>query len=115
MARRATDAGTPISHVSLGSYAAGKTRSMPGAPTRRALANALGVTLAEVTAAALESAAPELTELGGRERTQHAEAFLRLTAGRTDAEIDQLLGVVEAALSAIDVGREPIQPLSTNG
>lgn len=110
MAQRAKDAGTPISHVSLGDYANGKVTSMPSDATRRALANALNVTVAEVTAAALESAAPELARANEGALLQHAQAFLRLTAGRSDAEIEQLLGVVEAALAAIDASR-----ITTNG
>lgn len=35
----------------------------------------------------------------------HADAFVRLTAGRTDAEIAELLAVVEAALRVKDASR----------
>lgn len=112
MSRRAADAGTPISHVSLGDYANRKVTSMPSETTRRALAAALEVTVAEVTAAALESMAPELAREG---ELQHAQAFLRLTAGRSAAEIEQLLGVVEAALAAIDASRDTVRPYSASG
>jgi hypothetical protein len=111
MSRRATEAGTPISHVSLGDYANRKVTSMPSQATRRALAAALEVSYDEVTAAALESAAPELAREG---ELQHAQAFLRLTAGRSAAEIEQLLGVVEAALAAIDASRRTDRSHSPN-
>ena len=112
MAQRARDAGTPISHVSLGDYANGKVTSMPTEATRRALAAALDVSYAEVTSAAIESAAPERVESDPL-LTQHAQAFLRLTAGRSDAEIRQLLGVVEAALSAMSAARDSERPHSS--
>lgn len=115
MSRRAADAGTPISHVSLGDYANGKVTSMPSEATRRALAAALEVSYEEVTAAALESAAPELTRGANGEGLQHAQAFLRLTSGRSAAEIEQLLGVVEAALAAMDASRKTERSHSSDG
>ena len=113
MAQRAKDAGTPISHVSLGDYANGKVTSMPSEATRRALAAALEVSYDEVTAAALESA--KLTRSADGEGSQHAQAFLRLTAGRSAAEIEQLLGVVEAALAAMDASRKTERSHSSDG
>lgn len=112
MARRAADAGTPISHVSLSDYATGKVTSMPSETTRKALANALDVDVSEVTAAAIESAAPDRARDSDDVTQQHAQAFLRLTAGRSAAEIDQLLGVVEATLSAMRAARRTESPHS---
>lgn len=104
MEQRAAEHGTPISRQSLSDYATGKVRAYPPERTRRALAHALDVSYEEVTAAALESAAPEIKETGGAQ-LQHAQAFLRLTDGRTDDEIEQLLGVVVAAMRAMDAHR----------
>lgn len=101
MEQRAAARGTPISRQSLSDYATGKVRTYPSEATRRALANALDVGVEEVTAAALETAAPELRE-GRGAQLQHAQAFLRLTEGRSDDEIEQLLGVVVAAIRAMD-------------
>jgi hypothetical protein len=115
MARRAADAGTPISHASLGDYANRKVTSMPSEATRHALAAALEVTYDEVTAAAFETSAPKLARGANVEGLQHAQAFLRLTAGRSAAEIEQLLGVVEAALAAIDASRRAERSHSPNG
>jgi transcriptional regulator with XRE-family HTH domain len=104
MEQRAAEHDTPISRQTLSDYANGKVRAYPSESTRRALAHALGVGYEEVTAAALESAAPEMKESGGAQ-LQHAQAFLRLTDGRTDDEIEQLLGVVVAAMRAMDAHR----------
>lgn len=104
MADRAAAAGHRISHAQIGQYAAGKVRTYPAEPTRHALAAALGVTVDEVSAAAMQTAAPELVDGAGME-LQHARAFIRETRGRSDAEIIQLLGVVRAAIKAMDAGR----------
>lgn len=101
MEERAAARGTPISRTTLSDYANGRIRAYPSEDTRRALAHALDVSVEEVTAAAIETAAPELKEGRGTE-LQHAQAFLRLTEGRSDDEIEQLLGVVVAALRAMD-------------
>lgn len=102
MAQRATDAGHPISHVQIGEYAKAP-RPVPSEATRRALAAALGVSVAEVTRAAVQSVEPGLPEGWNGE---YALAFLRLTEGRTDEEIRQTLGVVEATLRAMAASRE---------
>jgi transcriptional regulator with XRE-family HTH domain len=103
MAERARAAGHPISHTQLGAYARGEVDAMPSEATRHAIAAALGVTFNEVTAAAWTSVAP--TPPGGMV-SQHAQAFLRLTEGRTDEEIRQTLGVVEATLRAMQASRQ---------
>ena len=103
MAQRATDAGHRISHTQLGAYSRGEVDALPSEKTRYALAAALGVTFDEVTAAAVESVAPD--QLDGL-RSQYAQAFLRLTAGRTEEEIRQTLGVVEATLRAMAASRQ---------
>ena len=104
MAARARRAGTPISHVALSSYAHNRVASIPTERTRLALANALDVDLPEVNAACVQSLATETTDPVLRQR---AQAFLRLTADRSDAEVDQLLAVVAAALAAIDASHPP--------
>lgn len=104
MAQQATDATDgryPISHVQLGEYAK-SVRPVPSEATRHAIAAALGVSFEEVTAAAVRSVAPEVP---AEMASQHALAFLRLTEGRTDDEIRQTLGVVEAALRAMAASR----------
>lgn len=107
MAARATAAGYPISHSQLGTYAAGRINPVvPDEHTRRAIAAALGVTFEEVTMAAVRWVAPEA--LDGIS-TQHAIAFLRLTEGRTDEEIQQTLGVVEATLRAMEASRAAVE------
>lgn len=104
MAQQATDAGHPISHVQLGDYHKGRVRSFPSLETRRAIAAACDVSVEAVNAAAMETAAPQL-----REAFPHgfgrATAFLHLTEGRSDAEVEQLLGVVRAALQGFDLVR----------
>jgi len=103
MAERAAAAGYRLSHTQFGAYARGEVRAVPDEDTRHALAAGLGVSFEEVTAAAWESVAPEPPP---GLSAQHAIAFLRLTQGRTDAEIRQTLGVVEATLRAMAVSRE---------
>lgn len=112
MEQRAAARGTPISRQSLSDYANRRVSAYPSEATRRALANALEVDVEEVTAAALETAAPELKE-GRGTKLQHAQAFLRLTEGCSDDEIEQLLGVVVAAMRAIDAHRRTHR--GTNG
>lgn len=104
MAARAVDQGHQISHVTIGDYALGKNVTYPAESTRLALAAALGVSIEEVSAAAMAQAAPELAD-GPPMQLQHARAFLRKTAGRSDVEITQVLGVVDAALDAMDAVR----------
>lgn len=107
MAKRAADAGHPISHVQLGGYANGSIRAFPSEATRKAIAAALfgradGASLEEVTAAARQTAAPSVHVTV----SPHALAFLRLTEDRTEEEIRQTLGAVEAVLRAMDASRQ---------
>lgn len=104
MAQQATDAGHPISHVQLGVYHKGQARTFPSADTRRAIAAACDVSIEAVNAAAMETAAPQLRDAfpNGFGR---ATAFLHLTEGRSDAEVEQLLGVVRAAIAGFDLVR----------
>lgn len=101
MAARARDAGHPISHSSLGDYQTKRTTPDPRNEAQMTrLAAALGISVDEVRAAAWESVGHP-TPLDGR-RTQQVEAFLRLTDGRSEQEIEQLLGVVSAFVKALD-------------
>lgn len=104
MAQRAADANRPISHVQLGEYAKGAIREVPSEATRLAIAAALDVSLDEVTAAAFETAAPHITA-AYPDGFGRAGAFAHLTEGRSDAEIEQLFGVVRAALAGFDTVR----------
>jgi hypothetical protein len=103
MERRAADAGTPISRTSLGDYANGKQTAFPNEDARRAIAAAIDSSYEVVTAAALESAAPQVA--GDGRTLQRAEAWLKLTEGRSDEEVQHLLGVVAAALKGWDSTR----------
>lgn len=100
--RRSKDAGHPISRSRLNTFGNQHVLgALPAEDTRTAIAAALGVSVDTVTAAALESAG--IDELVGDGRSlQHAEAWLRLTAGRSEIEIQHLLGVVSAALKAME-------------
>jgi transcriptional regulator with XRE-family HTH domain len=98
MAHRAAAAGTPISRTTLGDYANGKQTSVPDEDVRRALAAALDVSFEVLTAAALETVAPTLA--GDGRTAYRAEAWLKLTAGRSDQQVEHLLAVVEAVLRA---------------
>lgn len=109
MERRAAERGTPISRSALGDYANGRQTNLPSEETRQAIAAALDVTPNEVTAAALETAAPDIA--CSSRSLQHAEAWLRLTNGRSEDEVAHLLGVVTAALTAMDA----VRGRTTNG
>lgn len=100
--RRSKDAGKPISRSRLNTFGNRPTlTALPAEETRSAIAAALDVSVDVVTAAALESAGIE--DLVGDSRSlQHAEAWLRLTEGRSEVEIQHLLGVVSAALRAME-------------
>lgn len=105
MAVRAQAAGYKISHTQLGEYARGKV-TFPAEHTREAIAAALMVDVAEVTLAAVESVAPGVL---GSVASQHAQAFLLKVKGRTDDEIRQTLGVVEATLRAMEASRSAVE------
>jgi len=113
MSERAAAAGRKISHSQLGAYAAGRVKALPDEDTRHAIAAALEVSFEEVTAAALRSVAPDAPD----GLASHAIAFLRLTEGRTDAEIRQTLAVVEATLRAMEASRASVETSAggTNG
>lgn len=101
MEARAQEAGHRISRSTLGEYSTGERIPDPRNETLlAALAAALDVTVDEVRAAALESVGqPAQLE---EHRSQQVEAFLRLTDGRTEREIEQLLGVVSAFVKGLD-------------
>lgn len=105
MARRAADAGHPISHVQIGEYARGAITTVPSEETRHALAAALDVSFDEVTMAAFGPAASQILS-AYPDGLLHASQFLHLTAGRSDTEIEQALGVVRAALAGFDAVRD---------
>ena len=105
MAQRATDAGEPISHVQISEYAKGP-RPVPSEATRRALAAALGVSVPAVTRAAVLSVAPDMSE---GVASEHAQAFVRRVEGRTEDDIQLLLGVLDATLRAMDGPRKSVE------
>lgn len=104
MAERATRAGHPISHPSISAYATEKVREVPSESTRKALAAALDVPIEVVTAAAFETAAPGLRD-SWPEGFGRAQLFIHKTEGRSDAEVAEVLRVVEAALAMLDASR----------
>lgn len=110
MAARAQAAGYQISHTQLGEYARGKV-TFPSEQTREAIAAALMVDVVEVTLAAVESVAPGVL---GAAQSEHAQAFVLKVKGRTDDEIRQTLGVVEATLRAMEASRSAVES-SDNG
>lgn len=107
MERRAAAAGRPISRTSIGDYANGKQTAFPNEEIRHALAAAIDSSFEVVTKAALQSAAPD-ADIDGR-NLQRAEAWLKLTEGRSDEEVRHLLSVVRAAVEGFDAMRQPQQ------
>lgn len=99
--RRATERGHKISFSSLAAYARGERTSFPEPSTREAIAAALGVPVDVVTQSAVESAAPQVLDDNGRV-ADHAMAWLVLTEGRTEQEIQHLLGVARQVLRGLD-------------
>lgn len=114
MAERAKAAGHDISHSALGAYARGAVAALPNEKKRAAIAAALGVNVHEVTLAAVESVAPDVLAALDGMQLQHAQAFASRVEGRTDAEIQLTLGVVDATLRAMAGSREAVET-SGNG
>lgn len=103
MEQRARDAGFPISRSQISNYEHGSVERQPTEPIARGLAAALGCTFEEVAAAASESFGFDVARSGERRESQRAEAWLRLTEGRSDAEVEELLAAVEAILRMRDL------------
>lgn len=108
--RRAKEAGHPISRSRLNTFVTtDEIKAIPSEQTRSAIAAALDVSVEVVTAASLESAGIDDLAADGRS-LQHAEAFLRLTEGRTEEEVQHLLGVVTATLRAMEASEQRRNP-----
>lgn len=99
--RRANERGHKISFSTLAAYARGDRAALPPPSTREAIAAALGVPVDVVMRAAIESAAPQVLDDDGRV-ADHAMAWLVLTEGRTEQEIQHLLGVARQVLRGLD-------------
>lgn len=104
MEDRARTAGHPISRSMISAYEHGEVTTQPNRETVAALAAALDLTYGEVAAAAnetfgLDDVSPETR------RSQRAEAWLRLTGDRTDAEVQELLLIVDQVLRMRDMDR----------
>ena len=106
MAARAQAKGHQISHTQLGEYARGKA-TFPSGQTREAIAAALMVDVAEVNLAAVETAAPGVL---GTAQSRYAQAFVLKVEGRSEEEIRQTLGVVDAFVRALDASRSAVEP-----
>lgn len=101
MEARASAAGRPISRSALNSYANGATRQHPDEERVAALVAALDLEKTpEVVAAAVhESFGVDTGDTVATGRTiQQASAWLRLTAGRTEEEVERLLAAAEAII-----------------
>lgn len=94
MEARARRAGYRISRSTISAYERGKITTQPSRKTVQALAAALDVTYEEVAAAASEQFGLGDDQCDAS-RSQRAQAWLRLTADRTDEEVQHLLKVVE--------------------
>lgn len=103
--RRARERGHKISFSSLAAYARGERTALPPPETRAAIAAAIGVPEDVVTQAAIATAAPQVLDDKGRV-AEHAMAWLVLTEGRTDEEIQHLLGVAREVLRGLDAVRD---------
>jgi transcriptional regulator with XRE-family HTH domain len=106
MEQRAASRGTPISKTTLGEYASGKkAHHLPTPEIRIALANALDVDVDQVMASIAVTAAPELLDDKGRV-APHSVAWLLMTEGRSEDEINHVLAVVEQVLKSMDAVRD---------
>lgn len=105
MEDRARRAGYKISNSLIHDYERGKIASRPGPDRVRALAAALGCSYPEVAAAVQESFPLEPVTSPDAGRTQRAEAWLRLTADRSPAEVEELLLIVEQVLHMRDLDK----------
>ena len=105
MAERAKQAGRPISRSMISAYSRGEVATPPGEQRILALAAALGCTYGEVAAAVVETFGLESSPSPERRTSQRAEAWVRLTAHRTEAEVEELLLIVEQVLRMRDMER----------
>jgi len=109
MARRAAAMGTPITASALSAWATGRVRGWPSASTRKALANALDVSVGEIALAA--TATSELTSPDPAQLDRpDVHAWLALIEGRTEVEIEGALGVARATLRMWDAARNEPPP-----
>jgi transcriptional regulator with XRE-family HTH domain len=105
MEDRARRAGYPISRSAISDYAQGRIATRPTRERVEALAAALECTFTEAATAVNETyrldeaAAPDVDA----RRAQRAQAWLRLTGERTDAEVAELLLIVEQILQMRDL------------
>ena len=103
MEERARAAGHRMSRTQLNAYARGEVKKRPERAAVEALAAALGCPFPQVA-----TAVDQAFDLGGptppeRRRSQHAEAWLRLTDSRSNEEVEELLLIVEQVLRMRDL------------
>jgi transcriptional regulator with XRE-family HTH domain len=106
MEERAAKAGHPISRSMLSSYMRGEA-GVPTLTTIAAIAAALDVSFPEVAASVDETYRLQLGLALDPERSarrhQRTEAWVRLTGDRTEAEVEELLLIVEQVLRMRDL------------
>ena len=108
MEERARAEGHPISRSAISDYEHGRITSRPGRDQVEALAAALGCTYEEVADAVEESYRLDRNDTtSDARRTQRAEAWVRLTADRSEAEVEELLLIVEQVLRMRDLEGRP--------
>ena len=103
MEERARQAGHQISRSAISDYERGNIVTRPTRERVVALAAALGCTYEEVATAVQETYRLEAESPPERQRSQRAEAWLRLTGDRTDDEVTELLLIVEQILRMRDM------------
>jgi len=103
MEDRAREAGYPISRSQISNYEHSVVDRQPTEKIVRGLAAALDCSLPEVAAAVAETFGFDSTPAPERQRSQRAEAWLRLTGNRTDDEVTELLLIVEQILRMRDM------------
>ena len=103
MEERARQAGHPISRSQISAYEHGQVTTQPTRGVVLGLAAAIDCTFDEVAAAVAETFGFDSTRASERQRSQRAEAWLRLTGDRTDDEVTELLLIVEQILRMRDM------------
>lgn len=96
-----------MSRSLISDYEHGRIASRPGPDRVEALAVALSCTFAEVAAAVEETYRLEPEKAPDARSAQRAEAWVRLTADRSEAEVEELLLIVEQVLRMRDLEDRP--------
>lgn len=103
MEERARAAGYPLSRSQISAYEHRQVATQPSREVVQGLAAALDLSFEEVAAAVTETFGLDGTHSTERRQARRAEAWLRLTDNRTEAEVDELLLIVEQVLRMRDL------------